>query len=289
MSEIKFVSGKYQAMVNGKIVKRTKLAHLEYVLRKAIEETNPVTTFATKPSKFTINQRFEFVRKLVNMVSKEIQVSAIITGKGGLGKSYIVNKTLLDAGFKDISDKEDFQSFNGQKVFRVMKGFSTARAFYKTLYANNNAILICDDMDSIQRDKDAVGIMKAALDSNNRRIVTWGADNKNEDIPNSFIYTGRIIFISNMAPDSIDQAIRSRSMMIDLSMTKDEMIDRMEFISKEKDFMPDFDTKHKDDAIGFMRKIKDSANDLSLRSLISIVKVRAANKDWEDMAEYIMN
>ena len=287
MSQIFMVGNKFAAVINGKTVTRTKREHLDYVMRKS--GASAVGPVAVKASKFTINQRFGFVSKLVDMVAAEVQSSAVITGKGGLGKSFTVSKTLLANGFKDISEKEDFQTFPGQKVFRVMKGFSTARSFYKALYFNNNAVLVCDDMDSIQRDKDAVGIMKAALDSNARRVVTWGSDSRNEEIPNSFVYTGRIIFISNMSPTSIDQAIRSRSMMIDLSMTKDEMIDRMEFISKEIDFMPDFSSKYKSDAINFMRKNQDKSDDLSLRSLISIVKIRSSNEDWEEMSEYIMS
>ena len=53
---IEFKNGKYQAVVNGKIVKRSSLKQLEYVLKKTIvkEVAQPVE------SRFTINQRFGF-------------------------------------------------------------------------------------------------------------------------------------------------------------------------------------------------------------------------------------
>ncbi len=43
--------------------------------------------------------------------------------------------------------------------------------------------------------------------------------NKSDVYPAQFNFTGRIIFISNKSKDSIDGALKSRSLMVDLTMT----------------------------------------------------------------------
>jgi hypothetical protein len=111
---------------------------------------------------------------------------------------------------------------------------------------------------------------------------------RDDDLPRSFEFTGRVIFISNMDQDKIDQAIRSRSMMIDLSMTLDQKIDRMEYIAKEDSFLPEYDKKIKTDALALIREIKNEAKEISLRTLIAVAKVRASNKEWKDLATYML-
>ena len=225
------------------------------------------------------------------MVASNVQPSAIITGEGGLGKTYTVTKTLEQHGYKDISDLADFQVgtiINTRKCFVQIKGFSTAKGLYRTLFENNKSIIVFDDCDAVLKDPVALNLLKGALDSYGKRIISWNADLKDDDLPKSFNFEGRVIFISNMAQDRIDQAIRSRSMMIDLSMTLDQKIDRMEFIAKSDEFLPEYDAKCKSDALKLIRKVAKDAKEVSLRTLISVTKIRASNDDWEELATYIL-
>jgi len=91
-----------------------------------------------------------------------------------------------------------------------------------------------------------------------------------------------------MDQDKIDQAIRSRSMMIDLSMTNDQKIDRMAHIAMSGEFLPEYDNQVKQDALELIRSIKDEAKEISLRTLIAVSKIRASNKDWKDLATYML-
>jgi hypothetical protein len=111
---------------------------------------------------------------------------------------------------------------------------------------------------------------------------------RDEDLPRSFEFTGRVIFISNMDQEKIDQAIRSRSMMIDLSMSLSQKIDRMEFIAKSDEFLPEYDSSIKDDSLALIREIKDECKEISLRTLIAVCKIRASNKDYKDLATYML-
>lgn len=292
-TEIRFndKSGKYEGFFNGKLVKRTgDKKYLEKMLVALARDAESAQS-SVKNDKFDINTRFGFVEKLVNMVAAGIQASAVVTGEGGLGKTYTVVKTLEANGYKDISDLADFQTgelVRKSKCFTMVKGYSTAKGLFRTLYENNNSVIVFDDCDAVLKDPVALNILKGALDSYGKRIISWNADMRDEDLPRSFNFEGRVIFISNMDQDKIDQAIRTRSMMIDLSMTSDQKIDRMEFIASQAEFLPEYEMAYKKDALEFIRSIQKEAKELSLRTLISVTKIRASNKDWKDLASYVL-
>ena len=145
-----------------------------------------------------------------------------------------------------------------------------------------------DDCDAVLKDPVALNLLKGALDSYGKRIISWNADMRDDDLPRSFNFEGRVIFISNMNQDRIDQAIRSRSMMIDLSMTAEQKIDRMEYIAESADFLPEFSLSDKKDALDLIRELANEAKEISLRTLISVTKIRSANKDWKEMATYLL-
>ena len=287
-------SGKFVGTVDGKVVVRSKY---ESAVKSRLAEMSGTIVeaqkaFEEKSERFDINTRFGFVEKLVTMVASGVQPSAVVTGEGGLGKTYTVTKTLEANGYKDISDLADFEVgsiINTRKCFTFVKGYSTAKGLYRTLFENNKSIIVFDDCDAVLKDPIALNILKGALDSYGKRIISWNADMRDDDLPKSFNFEGRVIFISNMSQDKIDQAIRSRSMMIDLSMTTNQKIDRMEHISKSEEFLPEYDKSVKADALALIRAIKDDCKEISLRTLIAVAKVRASNPtDYKDLATYML-
>jgi hypothetical protein len=285
-------TGNYFAKVGSKTIKSYSKAYVEKRLKSMVGDIAVAVQAATeKQNRYGINERFGFVEKLVTMVATGVQPSAVITGEGGLGKTYTVTKTLENHGYKDISDLADFQVgsvVNTRKCFTMVKGFSTAKGLYRTLFENNKSIIVFDDCDAVLKDPVALNLLKGALDSYGKRIISWNADMRDDDLPRSFNFEGRVIFISNMDQDKIDQAIRSRSMMIDLSMTLDQKIDRMEYIANSAEFLPEYDATAKKDALALIREVGADAKEISLRTLISVTKIRASNKEWKDLATYML-
>jgi len=283
MSDIKFVNGKYTAVINGKTVKRTKIEHLQYELRKA----GTKVTSAVMESKFTINERFGFLSDMVTMLAKKDQASVVVTGPGGLGKSHTVTTTLANSGLMDVTglDLGDDVPANS---YRVVKGYSTAKGLFRTLYENRNSIVVFDDCDSVLKDATSLNILKAALDSYSRRIISYNADIRDTDLPNAFEFTGGVVFISNMNGASLDQAIVTRSLAVDLSMTAEQKLERMKHLLTQKDFMPEYDLVSKNDAMALISKLVDSVKELSLRTLIQVTKIRKSNPNgkWKDLATY---
>ena len=295
---ISYDNGKYSCNINGNSFKTTKQDYVEYMYKKitgtklAYQDIISSQTPSVS-DKFCINTRFGFVEKLVKMVASGVQPSAIVTGAGGLGKTFTVIKTLQEAGFKDASVMDDSfevgMRVNTAKQFVTVKGYSTAKGLYRTLFENNKSVIVFDDCDAVLKDPVALNILKGALDSYGRRVISWNADMRDEDLPRSFNFEGKVIFISNMDQNNIDQAIRTRSMMIDLSMNVDQKIDRMAFIATQEEFMPEFEMAHKLESIELIKILKDSAKDVSLRTLISVTKIRSSgDEDWKSMAEYVL-
>ena len=288
MIEVKFVGGKYVAVINGKTVKRSKKEHMDYVVRKAEGSTSDAVV--AQESRFSINERFGFVSDMVTMLANGAQASVVVTGPGGLGKSFTVNQTLTANGFKDVSTLDDFAVgtvIKSNKAFRVIKGYSTPKGLYRTLYENRDGVIVFDDCDSVLKDPVSLNLLKGALDSYSRRIISWRADIKDEDLPTTFEFKGRIVFISNLASTQIDQAIITRSMAVDLSMTRKQKIERMRHLLNSGEFMPEFDKVSKNDAMSLIDKLQDKVKELSLRTLIQVTKIRkSAGSNWSNLAEY---
>lgn len=240
---------------------------------------------------FPINKRFEFLEDLVNMVATKKVPSAIVTGEGGLGKSFVVVKALKAAGLKDITEMPIGSVARGG-MFRVVKGYSSVKGLYDILYENKDAILVFDDCDSVFDDSDALMLLKAALDSYDKRWITWNISRGFGDtsIPRSFQFNGGCIFISNLAQTKIDQAVRTRAMCIDVSMNTEQKLDRMSHIMESDEFLPYVPMQCKKDALALLTEFKDSVRDLSLRSLITVSRIRANKpiEKWRELAIYML-
>jgi hypothetical protein len=243
-----------------------------------------------KESRFTITERFGFVSDMVMMLAKGDQSSVVVCGPGGLGKSHTVMKSLSKSGLKDATLLEDYDigsNVSSKNSYVVIKGHSSPKGLYRTLFENKDGVIVFDDTDSVLKDPVSLNLLKAALDSYSRRVISWRADIKDEDLPQSFLFTGRVVFISNMGSDELDQAIISRSMAVDLSMTTVQKIDRMRDMIKDKEFMPEYSAAVKKDAIDLIESVRDDVKELTLRTLIQVTKVRkSAGSNWKNLATY---
>ena len=285
--EIRYEGDQFVAVSNGVVVASSK--NKDYLKRKvaAMVESMPAKPKAVE--QFAINDRFTFTDQLVKMVAKGQTASCVITGEGGLGKSFTVMKALRDAGLRDVSELPIGEVIPPRGCFRVVKGFSTAKGLYRILFENQNSIIVFDDCDSILKDPDALNLLKGALDSYDKRYITWNTSINDDGLPRSFEFKGGVVFVSNMAADKISQAIRSRAMNVDLSMTTDQKIERMETIMRSDEFMADVPMPFKIESLDLIRQNKDTASEISLRTLINVTKIRnSGNSNWSSLAKYML-
>jgi hypothetical protein len=221
-------------------------------------------------------EMFGNLERLTKMVGRGIQPSLVITGMAGVGKTHLVKTTLADMGLRESNE------------FVHFKGRATAAGLFITLYQNSDKVVILDDCDSVFKDDDAVNILKAALDSYDTRKISYISskqlkDEFGEPIPAHFEFTGRIIFISNINQSKLDEAIRSRSFVSDISMNTTQMFQRMEQL------MPTMETKiplaAKQQALEIMKALdkKYAGIDINLRSFIKAARICAMGFDNPEM------
>lgn len=296
--EIRKNGSKFEAVHNGKVLARSTVrASARYHGKKKLAlavSNSGAETKVVKKQEFGINKRFDFVNKLVTMTAKRKAKSVIISGPGGLGKTFSVMEALTKAGLRDLSSLADVSvgsRIDLSKCFRFVKGYSTAKGLYRTLYEGHNMTLVFDDCDSVLKDPVALNLLKSALDSFGKRYISWNAETRGDDsLPTSFEFKGQIVFITNVDLDRLDQAVKSRSMCIDLTMSQDDKLERMETISKSDKFLPNVSRVTKSAALDFLKSKKAEIEDLNLRSLIQVTNIADSNlPDWKDLAKYVIS
>ena len=288
--EFNKTTGKWEAVgEDGKVIFASAS---KYYVKQKIGKAPTNFVESVKKSDFSINERFDFVSKIVKMVASKTTASAIISGQGGLGKTFSVLSALKEAGIKDITDLADFQigdKVDTKRSFRVVKGYSTAKGLFRTLQESNGMTIVFDDCDSILRDPVALNLLKGALDSYGDRYISWNADFRDDDLDKTFKFTGQVIFITNVSSEKLDQAVKSRAMVVDLSMTRDEMLERMRTIAESSDFLPEITKTYKTAALSFLQENLDKVSNLSLRTLIQTVKIaNSGDSAWKKLALYVI-
>jgi len=248
---------------------------------------------------FDINKRFEFLSSLTKMVLSKEQVSLLVTGDGGLGKTHTVLDECTKMGLRpyklaNYEEQEEDTEMTSKEDdtydYVVIKGYSTPKGLYQTLYMHQDKLIIFDDCDSVLMDAMAVNILKGALDSYGQRVISWISTVPLEGLPNSFEFFGRIIFISNRKRTQIPQPMISRATSIDVSMTAQEKINRMEFILPN--VRPDLDMELKNSCLDILRKNMNSAKDLNVRTLLKLINIRTSKvlgeSDVDELSEYMV-
>ena len=215
---------------------------------------------------------FSNLERLTKMVGKGIQPSLLVTGGAGLGKTFLVKQTLSDIGLKESHG------------FVHFKGRATAAGLYLTLFQHSDSVIVLDDCDSVFKDDDAVNILKAALDSYDTRRISYLSSKslKDEDgnyVPRSFEFRGKIIFISNIPQSGLDDAIKSRSFVADISMNTKQMFQRIEQLLPEMESSIPMSAKQQ--ALEVMKNLhsKFDGVEINLRSFIKASRICAMGFD----------
>lgn len=236
-------------------------------------------------SKFTIDDRFQYMEDFVDMTVKGPCNSLIIAGEGGLGKSWTVQDRLHRAGLKEITMDEEGNRSEGDYEF--VKGHSSAKGLYRSLYENREGIVVYDDCDMVLKDPEAVSILKGALDSYERRFVSWMVEARGADaLPRRFEFKGKVIFLSNLSLGRLPQPLLSRSLFVDVDMTIPDKFSRMRKIAPA--VMPHVPLKQKLELIAFLETFAEHIGDLNMRTFGKCcLIITQYPKDWKTRVEYL--
>lgn len=229
-----------------------------------------------EPSRFSIEERFQFFEKIVDLVINKSALAAIICGPPGIGKTYNVFRMLKESGKKEDID------------YITIKGNISPLGLFRILQINADKIIVMDDCDSCLFNPSCVNLLKSALDNHDKRVITWASFivSKMEDLNEQFEFLGKMLFVSNMSQSSIDPAIISRSFCLDLKMTKADILEHIENLSPS--ICSKMTKEDRDKALGFIENNINNVKELNLRTLQKLEKLINSGNNWEKLAEYIL-
>jgi hypothetical protein len=219
----------------------------------------------------------------------------IVSGPPGVGKSFGVEQ--------EIEKSCLFDTLAGKRLrAEVVKGSATPIGLYQTLYkfSDANCIIVFDDCDSILLDDVALNLLKGALDSGKKRVISWLSESsalRREGIPERFEFKGSVIFITNLKFDKMKSqklrdhldALQSRCHYLDLTLdTMRDKILRIKQIATDGVLFADyeFDTETQADIISFMDTNQNRLREMSLRMALKIADLRKLSAtNWKRLAE----
>jgi hypothetical protein len=170
--------------------------------------------------------------------------------------------------------------------YHYVKGYSSAKGLFRTLFENKKKLVVFDDCDAAWKNEVSANLLKAALDTDTERWVTWNVEGSaNDDLPRSFLFEGRVIFISNVKSEDFPQPLITRSLRADLEMTIEERFERMRQILPSEKFAPGVSMEIKEEAYKFLYDNREIAAEISSRSLLNVIQVaNSGSKLWKRIA-----
>ena len=248
-----------------KVSKNPKLAK-DAIQNKLVSVKSHNNMMSLSPS-----ERFSSIADLTDMVINGISPSLLVSGLSGIGKSYIVRKRL-----------EYHKKVEGQD-FHIIKGKVSPMGLYRFLYEHQTATIVFDDADSVFDTETSVNILKSALDSYDVRRINWISERLPEDLEPQFDFGGQIIFISNMDASKLDSAVLSRTMVINLQMSRKEITGHLKNIIDVLE--PKTPKKIKLEVLDFLDNISEDLDNYNIRTFIKACRVRQHadfnKKDWK--------
>ena len=240
-------------------------------------------------------ERFEILDEMTKAVKQGDVRAMIVSGPPGVGKSFGVEKVLEKDGlFDKLAERK--------AKFEVCKGAMSAIGLYAKLYefSDKGNVVVFDDCDSILMEDLSLNILKGALDSSERRFISWNTDSRllrSEGIPDRFEFKGAAIFITNIKFEHVKSkrlrdhldALESRCHYIDLQMdTQREKILRIKQVVSQGNMLEryEFEDVQKDEVVNFIIDNQDKLRELSLRMVLKIADLRKSfPKSWIAMAK----
>lgn len=253
---------------------------------------------ATRPApKFSVAERFEMMEQITRMVVTGQQRAELITGCGGTGKTYNVLDVLksekmemvalgaLDESGKADDDEGEVVELTS-KHFLKITGAVSPMGLYRALYENCNSVLVFDDCDSVFGNANSINILKAVLDTTGDGTVSWSSPAvQRAGLPMSFKFNGKVIFISNRKTAQIPQPLLSRSLILDMDMTPEDICERARMLNDQ--LLPKLTQAQRNELFDFVEANLTEFRDVSLRLyVLSAPFLMAGLSNWRELTMF---
>jgi len=145
----------------------------------------------------------------------------LLKGRGGIGKTHTVRRLLN-------TSKADFIEICGD---------TTPAYLYRLLWEHNGKIIYFNDVNKLLRHQDSLNMLKAATEIHEERLITKLSYSKQqEDLPDRFLFKGKIIFDYNYIENNLREdfeAFQSRADYVELAFSIQDIKEIMTLIAVE--------------------------------------------------------
>lgn len=272
-----------------------------------INNDNGLTSMVEEAERIAFEQQLSDLEDLVALVVSGATNALFAAGRGGVGKTFNVEKALNEMGLQD-----------GSGYYKVTGDISEP-GLYTYLWEHRNDIILFDDADGVFKSQVSRNMIKAATDTKAKRKLFWlkkssfieledensdfwksaaaaeGDDGKGGDVsgkaPQSFTFTGRILFISNLPRDVLDPdgALRTRGVLIDINPTEEEVWDFIEKIMDSIELPNNLRLDHagRVEVVTELKQIQKAGDPANIRKAVRGFAVRAsAPTKWKNLIKY---
>ena len=242
-----------------------------------------------------LRDRFETLEDMTRAVKSGRVRAMIVSGAPGVGKSFGVEKVL---GFHDMF--ATIAQDNSLKKYEVVKGAIGELGIYKRLYEyrHERNVVVFDDCDDVFASERSLNLMKSALDTSKKRILSWHYDSKQlreDGIPNSFEFKGGVIFITNVDFEHVRskvmrghlEALADRCHYFDLTVhsVRERLLRIKQVVSDGMLGEIKLSDDEKDAVIQFIVDNQTKLKQLSLRTVVKTAELAIAMHDkWQSVA-----
>jgi len=214
-------------------------------------------------------QKYKLLEESLTAIKSKAINLLVLKGEAGFGKTFT---TLKYADAKKLN-------------YKFINTYATPLSFYKILYENRNKhVVIFDDLQSMN-DPKIKAIFKASCwqSLKNKRVINYYSTSpvlEKEGLPDSFEFRASIILIFNEDVSGFEPII-DRGVQINFNFSFDEKIKIFESFQK--------DANIDKEVIEYVKKnCNASTNMLSLRTLITLSKLKKAGHDFKLFAEEML-
>jgi hypothetical protein len=240
-----------------------------------------------------IRERFQILDDMTRAVKQGNVRAMIVSGPPGVGKSYGVDRIL---------DRDDlFTKIAGEEPkFEFVKGRMSPLGLYTKFWEHKDKghVVVFDDCDNVLHDEISLNILKGALDSGDKRTISWNTDARvlrSEDIPKSFDFEGSAIFITNVKFEHVKSkslkdhlaALESRCHYIDLTMdtNREKMLRIKQIVGDGMLNKYQFEDEVQQEIVAYIEENQDKLRELSLRMVLKISDLyKTMPSTWKKVA-----
>lgn len=257
----------------------------------------------------------DYTRSVCDITSTDY--SLIVSGDPGLGKTVSVLNTLEECLGKEsserqffveedmeegviydtLSQEEELETSTPSLEWKEGPTKVTPLQLYIFLYKENGKVLLFDDADVLIDDSKNFDILKKVLDSKKVRSVGYGSKpiilkkaslgGSDITVPNSFVFNGRIIVVTNKSFSKIDTALKSRSLVIEVDLSSQECLKRVQrllpFLLKDNEKAT---MEVKQEVLNYLLSISDLFKKIDLRTVEqSILEYFRSPSNWQQLVK----